>query len=130
MPAVPPRPCPCGSDDRYDACCGPLHLGARQAATAEQLMRSRYSAYATDDVDYLLRTWHPRTRPDRITPDPSLVWEGLAVTEVVDGGEDDITGIVAFTARYRTPDGAGELTERSRFDRRGTRWVYVDGDVA
>ena len=92
-------------------------------------MRSRYSAYAVDDVDYLLRTWHPRTRPDRITPDPALVWEGLAVTDVVDGHEDGATGSVAFVARYRTPDGTGELVERSRFERRGTRWVYVDGDV-
>jgi len=25
--------------------------------------------------------------------------------------------------------GAGELRERSRFERRGGGWVYVDGDV-
>lgn len=92
-------------------------------------MRSRYSAYAVGDEDYLHRTWHPRTRPDRIDLDPDLRWEGLEVTELVDGEEGDDTGVVAFTARYRTPDGPGELTERSRFERRGSRWVYVDGDV-
>lgn len=92
-------------------------------------MRSRYSAYAVGDEDYLHRTWHPRTRPDRIDLDPDLRWEGLEVTELVDGEEGDDTGVVAFTARYRTPDGPGELAERSRFERRGSRWVYVDGDV-
>ena len=92
-------------------------------------MRSRYSAYAVGDEYYLHRTWHPRTRPDRIDLDPDLGWEGLEVTELVAGEEGDDTGMVAFTARYRTPDGPGQLTERSRFERRGGRWVYVDGDV-
>ena len=43
-------PCPCGGD-RYGSCCAPLHRGERQAATAEQLMRSRYSAYALGEVE-------------------------------------------------------------------------------
>ncbi|HEX8865525.1 MAG TPA: SEC-C metal-binding domain-containing protein, partial [Lentzea sp.] len=38
--------CPCGTGQSYVDCCGALHSGARTAATAEQLMRSRYSAFA------------------------------------------------------------------------------------
>ena len=49
--------CPCGTGQSYVDCCGALHSGARTAATAEQLMRSRYSAFAVSDEDYLLRTW-------------------------------------------------------------------------
>ena len=60
----PTASCPCGSDEPFGRCCLPLHLGERQAETAEQLMRARYSAYAVDDLDYVWRTWHPRTRPD------------------------------------------------------------------
>ncbi|HVX54620.1 YchJ family protein, partial [Nocardioides sp.] len=56
-------PCPCGSGLAYDACCGPLHRGARQAGSALELMRSRYAAYALGKADYVFRTWHPRTRP-------------------------------------------------------------------
>ena len=56
--------CPCGSDEPFGRCCLPLHLGERQAETAEQLMRARYSAYAVDNLDYVWRTWHPRTRPE------------------------------------------------------------------
>ncbi|MGO2090628.1 MAG: YchJ family protein [Microbacterium gubbeenense] len=113
--------CPCGSPD-YETCCGPLHRGERNAATAEELMRSRYSAFAKQDPFYLARTWHPRTRPDDVSADPSLAWTGLSI---VSSTEDTVD----FVARYTDASGAGELREHSRFARRGGRWVYVDGDV-
>lgn len=68
------RECPYGSARPYAACCEPLHNGVRDAATAEALMRSRYSAYAKGLADYLFRTWHPRTRPPRVTVDADMVW--------------------------------------------------------
>ncbi len=117
------QPCPCGSGASYSACCGPLHHGERHAETAEQLMRSRYSAYARGDADHLFRTWHPRTRPPDVTVDDDVVWKGLDVTDVVAGGIDDDTGEVEFTARYDD----GMMRERSRFERRAGRWVYLDG---
>ncbi|WP_242455879.1 YchJ family protein [Mycolicibacterium sp. P1-18] len=118
------RPCPCGSGAVYEACCQPLHHGARQADTAEELMRSRYAAYATGEADYLFRTWHPRTRPTAVTVDADVVWRGLRITDVVAGGSADSVGEVEFTAAYDD----GSMHERSRFERRGGRWVYVDGD--
>jgi len=121
--------CPCGSGTTYDACCGRLHRGDGKAATAEELMRSRYAAYAVGDTAYLFRTWHPRTRPDDLSPDPGLTWTGLTIVDVAAGGPDDPTGEVAFRASYAVATGAGELRERSRFERRGGGWVYVDGDV-
>ncbi|WP_309067593.1 YchJ family metal-binding protein [Microbacterium sp.] len=120
--------CPCGSGRAYAACCGPLHAGARLAETPEELMRSRYSAYAKHDADYLLRTWHPRTRPQpgELVFDELLRWTGLEVT-AAEGSTVD------FVAIYETgATGApmmGALAEHARFDRRGGRWVYVDGDV-
>ena len=68
MPADsnPPRRCPCTSGLPYDECCGPLHRGERAAPTAEQLMRSRFSAFALADAAYLLATWHPSTRPESL----------------------------------------------------------------
>jgi SEC-C motif-containing protein len=82
-------------------------------------MRSRYAAYALGEVDYVFRTWHPRTRPrdlDRLDPQE---WAGLTVHGA---GED----WVDFTASYA----GGEMREHSRFERRRGRWVYVDGDVS
>ena len=120
--------CPCGSGETYSTCCEPLHDG-QAATTAEQLMRSRYSAYVRGRTDYVFRTWHPRTRPDDVENDPGLTWEGLEVLGAPDGGVGDVTGVVEFRARYRTRDGGGTMHETSSFERRAGRWVYVDGDV-
>ena len=81
-------------------------------------MRSRYSAYAVGDTDYVWRTWHPRTRPEQIEPDPSLTWTGLEILEATDD-------VVEFQARHDR----GALHERSRFERRAGRWFYVDGEI-
>lgn len=121
------EPCPCGNDEDYGVCCGPLHRGERQARTADALMRSRYSAFACGDADYLFRTWHPRTRPAEVSVDPSITWTGLEVSDVVAGGPDDDSGEVQFTARYESGGRAGSLQERSRFERRAGRWFYLDG---
>ncbi|GAB3080687.1 YchJ family protein [Phycicoccus sp. Root563] len=117
--------CPCGTGEPYAACCGPLHAGESVATTAEQLMRSRYAAYVRGDAPYLVRTWHPRHRPDplEVAPDPG--WLRLEVLDVVGGGEDDGTGEVEFVATHVD----GPLHERSRFVRRAGRWVYLDGVV-
>jgi SEC-C motif domain protein len=117
-----PTECPCGSGRAYAACCGPLHRRAREAQTPEELMRSRYAAYAVGELDHVFRTWHPRTRPDSIEPDPGLTWTGLEVLSA--SGEE-----VEFRASYVRDGAAGSLHERSRFELRRGRWVYVDGDV-
>ena len=112
--------CPCGTGATYDACCGRLHRGAAQAKTAEELMRSRYAAYAVGDLDHVFRTWHPRTRPDDLAPDPTLRWTGLTI---LGSGED----WVEFVARHEREGAAGELHEVSVFEQRAGRWVYVSG---
>ncbi|WP_349269198.1 hypothetical protein MPNTM1_04699 [Mycolicibacterium parafortuitum] len=118
------EPCPCGSGEVYGSCCRPLHVGDRQAETAEELMRSRYSAYVVGDSEYVWRTWHPRTRPDEVS-DLTVTWSRLEILDRVGGGPGDDTGEVEFRAYHR----AGVLHERSRFARRAGRWFYVDGDL-
>ncbi|CAM5589183.1 YchJ family protein [Streptomyces pilosus] len=117
------RSCPCGLPETYGACCGRFHAGAA-APTAERLMRSRYSAFVRQDGAYLLRTWHPRTRPERIDFDPGTRWTGLEILETGAGSAFHETGTVTFRASYR----GGSLHERSRFERVGGAWVYVDGE--
>lgn len=121
--------CPCGTGRGYDGCCGPLHRGERPAATALELMRSRYAAHALGDADYLFRTWHPRTRPADTSPVPGRTWTRLEVVSTSGGGEADEDGVVEFVAHHRSSDGAGAMHEVSRFARRAGRWVYVDGDI-
>lgn len=115
---VPSSSCPCGSGAAYADCCGPLLANAVQAETPEQLMRSRYTAFATGDADHLFRTWHPRTRPDDVRPDPATRWTGLEVI-AAEGNT------VEFVASWE----GGRMHEVSRFEQRAGRWFYVDGDV-
>jgi SEC-C motif-containing protein len=84
-------------------------------------MRSRYSAFVVGDEPYLLRTWHPSTRPERVEPDPQVRWLRLEVLATTGGHLLDGEGTVAFVAHH---DG-GELHENSRFVRENGRWVYV-----
>ena len=100
-------------------------------------MRSRYSAYAVGDLDYVWRTWHPRTRPETVTPSDE-VWTGLEIVDTVAGAQDDDEGVVEFRAHYppkptkrdgRTRGAQGVLHERSRFAVRARRWFYVDGEL-
>ena len=117
--------CPCGSGEPYDACCAPIVRNERPADTAEELMRSRYTAYALDDVDHVFRSWHPATRPDQLDELPRVEWLGLEIIEVVDGGPADDHGIVEFEARHA----GGVMRARSRFVRRAGRWLYLDDDT-
>lgn len=117
--------CPCASGRAYADCCGPLHAGARAAATAEALMRSRYSAFARGDAAYLLDTWHPATRPAALELDPATRWLGL---EVRAHHADGDAATVEFVARSRSGGASAQrLHERSRFVREDGRWFYVDG---
>ena len=92
-------------------------------------MRSRYTAFAVGDVDYLLATWHSRTRPARLDLDPGMSWVRLEIV-AAHGGPFDGEGVVEFRAHYRTDAGRGVLHERSSFVRENARWYYVDGVVA
>lgn len=91
-------------------------------------MRSRYSAFAQGNADYLLATWHPGTRPPALELEPGLRWLGLEVRGHRDTGPDRAE--VEFVARSRPRSGAAvRLHERSRFVREDGRWYYVDGDL-
>tara|TARA_R110002072_G_scaffold301164_3_gene480268 strand:- start:54263 stop:54667 length:405 start_codon:yes stop_codon:yes gene_type:complete len=122
--------CPCGSNKRLAACCGPYHAVKAYARTARQLMRSRYSAFALGGLgDYLLQTWHPDTRPA-----VSAAVMGAADTdwirlEVVDSQQQGNTATVEFKAFWRDENGQIQLHhEKSRFVRQDGRWLYVDAD--
>lgn len=92
-------------------------------------MRSRYAAFAVGDEAYLLRTWHPRTRPPRIEFGEGLRWVGLEILETTEGSAFHSTGTVTFRARFTESGRPGALHERSRFERVDGAWVYVDGDI-
>jgi SEC-C motif-containing protein len=94
-------------------------------------MRSRYSAFAVGEADYLRATWHPSTRPAEIDLDPATRWVRLDVLATSAGGPFDTAGTVEFRATYRVPGEApGAVREGCRFVREDGRWSYVDGSVS
>ena len=99
--------------------------------TAEELMRSRFEAFRRADAAWLLRTWHPSTRPDSLDLADNPRWRGLQIVDTAAGGPDDDAGVVEFRATYLDSAGAlGILHERSNFVRERGRWFYVDGDAS
>ncbi|MBF0255135.1 MAG: YchJ family protein [Gammaproteobacteria bacterium] len=127
-------PCPCGSGSEYDACCGPLIRGERSAATAEALMRSRYSAYALVEIEHLTRSLHPQSRDDhdeiaaKRWAEQSQ-WLGLEVCSVEQGGPEDEQGQVEFIATYKNKQGLQRHHEVGHFVRHEGNWYYLEGSA-
>jgi SEC-C motif-containing protein len=90
-------------------------------------MRSRYSAYVRHDEDFLLRSWHPDTRPESVIFDPDLEWLGLAIIDTEAGTGFDNDGTVEFRARFCRGAEHLELHETSTFSRVEGSWVYLAG---
>jgi SEC-C motif domain protein len=125
-PAKVPSVCPCCSGKDYAECCGPLHAGESRATSAEQLMRSRFSAFAVGDAAYLLRSWHSSTRPARLSLDRDTRWTRLEILGARDGGPFHTEGTVDFRAYYREGGGPEQsMQENSSFTREDGAWVYV-----
>ena len=119
--------CPCESGLDYAACCG-MYIGTDcWPPTAEQLMRSRYSAYALKEKDYIVATWHPDTCPAELDlyENAHVKWTRLKVLNIEAGAEQDQTGIVEFTATMKANGRAEKMTERSEFVKQDGRWYYV-----
>ncbi|MBV7295742.1 SEC-C domain-containing protein [Corynebacterium sp. TAE3-ERU12] len=121
-------PCPCDTNKKYGQCCGPFHREEQRPPTPLDLMRARYSAYVAHEADFIWRTWHPQRRPELVTFDPHVRWQGLEILDVVGGHDGEREGIVEFRAHYTDQVGPAMLWERSTFMMRGKRWMYVDGE--
>jgi SEC-C motif-containing protein len=139
-----PRPCPCCSGLAYDACCAPFHRGEREAPDPVALMRSRYSAFAVGEAEYLWKTLHA-DHPDRgghdgghpQTPGPHdkalrslrsakdrLKYMGLAI---LDSRRKGMSGEVLFCATIFERGQDRSFVEKSDFEHDGEGWRYLSG---
>lgn len=125
--------CPCGRTGArgqglaFESCCGRYLDNPTPAPDAEHLMRSRYSAFVLERVDYLKSSWHASTRPADLSLEPDVKWLGLEVKS--HRATDADHAEVEFVARSRVGGRGQRLQEKSRFVREGGRWFYVDGDL-
>ena len=112
--------CPCGSGEAYAQCCGQF-LSGILPDTAEQLMRSRYTAFTLNAKDYLLETWHNSTRPETLdlSDQGRIKWTGL---KVISHQSKADSAEVEFIARFKVNGKAEKIHEHSRFIRENGRW--------
>ncbi|KAL7430887.1 hypothetical protein ACHAXH_006779 [Discostella pseudostelligera] len=145
------QPCPCGTGQTYGRCCGPFHRGDRKCATMTDVLRSRYSAFAWRNIEYVMDTTHESCRDyreDRVAWANDLhrkgMFDGFEFEKLSAGDEEmdqenDNEGYIEFKVTFRARhDGkhsvAGQetvISERSRFLRNPTdgTWSYASGDV-
>ncbi|MET1415905.1 YchJ family metal-binding protein [Roseibium sp. HPY-6] len=123
--------CPCGRGPAFEACCEPFLAGSALPKTAEDLMRSRYTAFARQRISYLKDTLWPKHQSsfDELATSrwaSENHWAALTVLEVHAGGEADREGTVLFEAKYLSGGKLVTHRERSRFRKKSGRWFYVE----
>jgi SEC-C motif-containing protein len=126
--------CPCGTTKPYSECCQRFISKLELPQSAEELMRSRYRAYAKKEIDYIVETTHPDKREKNLKEILSSSLEDVAYTklEVISttaGSSSDKVGKVLFKAHYASHQKEFTHTELSRFKRYKKIWYYYDGEI-
>ena len=124
------KSCPCGRDKKYIDCCKLAHEDISSVKTAEDLMRSRYTAFTKAKGDYLMESHHSSTRPTDeknaiIEWAKSVKWLKLEVLNTTFGSKDDSEGTVEFKAHYKRGIFKEFIHENSKFIRENGCWVYL-----
>lgn len=122
--------CPCGRKKLYAQCCEMIHKDIFNAKTAEDLMRSRYTAFTLGDVDYLMASQHSSTKEEAQKEEiqnwaKSVQWMKLDVLNRTKGLENDTVGTVAFKAFFKEGGRLDEIHENSTFCKENGHWVYL-----
>jgi SEC-C motif-containing protein len=126
--------CPCGSSKPYVDCCLPLISGERLADTAEQVMRSRYTAFVKMELAWLRDSLHPGYRADYDEASSRAwaeraEWHGLQILKAEKGGLVDQEGMVEFVASFTENGVRQEYRELASFQRTGGAWYYTTGKL-
>jgi SEC-C motif domain protein len=123
--------CPCGSGSLFASCCEPIIKGTRESQTAEELMRARYSAFATGAIDFVIASTHSRTRKEIDVAfirewSETSTWRGLQILETKVVNDDK--AFVSFEAQFTQGGEDHSHRERSLFEREDGLWRFVTGD--
>lgn len=123
--------CSCGSNLEFNACCGPVLTGARKPATAEELLRARYTAFARGDIDFVVNSHHSRTRHEVKREDiedwsKNSEWLALHVAQIEGGKAEDQQGTIIFCAQYVEQGKRQDHWEQSFFEKENGEWRFLD----
>jgi SEC-C motif-containing protein len=122
--------CPCGSGAPFTSCCRQIINGGRESQTAEELMRARYTAFATGAIDFIVASTHSRTRGETDIQDirewsQTSTWRGLQILDTKLLSDDH--AYVSFEAQF-TQAGKDQIhKEKALFERENGNWRFVTG---
>ncbi|MGJ8692579.1 MAG: YchJ family protein [Thalassotalea sp.] len=124
--------CPCQSNKTFSQCCQPYLTLQTFPTTPEQLMRSRYSAYVTKNIDYIVATYSPEVRKQQNSADiklwaDSCRWINLIIHQTAINEKTAQTGEVEFSAIFIENNQLCLMREKSNFIKIAERWYYHDG---
>jgi SEC-C motif-containing protein len=120
--------CYCGSKKAFAECCEPI-IDKRCAGSAEQLMRSRFSAYACGRYDYILATYTPKKQQELTIAELAQSAENTTWLQlrVLDSQTTNTTASVEFIATYRMANEFWQMHECSSFEHIDGHWFYSEG---
>lgn len=116
--------CPCNPEKDYKNCCQKAHTNINTVSTADQLMRSRYSAFVLANIDYLQKSHHSSTRPSKKEKKEIEVWTksvNWLKLEVL----NSTTNTVEFKAFFMENGAINAIQENSKFCKENGYWVYL-----
>lgn len=119
--------CYCGSLTTFESCCQKFIDFSQNAKSPEDLMRLRYSAYATQAIDYLIATTalfqrQSLSKREILIWSQSNQWNKLEIIE-------STTNTVEFKAYYTDSKNLSHIHhEKSIFSIEDGKWCYVDGE--
>lgn len=135
--------CLCGSNFDKNECCMPIISGTKAAKSPEQLMRSRYTAYAIKNASYLFNTYALKSQKSQSITEikqwaEQTKWLKLIVIDASPYPTMDlVTSVdklpiptVTFSAHYILQNKIFTMTEKSNFIIENGEWRYLDGDFS
>lgn len=123
--------CPCGTQKSFESCCQRFILEKEYPQNAEQLMRSRYSAFYVSDINYIQKTMkepasHQFDVDDTLRWLKKIKWIGLKILKTENLTQSP--GYVEFSAQYIENNCLKTIHERSEFQLNDNRWFYIQGE--
>ena len=131
------NPCPCGSLQKYKKCCKVFHDKIKLPKTAFELMKSRFTAFAVQNADYIIFTTHKDNpdftndikswKADILDFSQNTNFEKLEILDFSEEDAEDTESFVTFKATLKQYNNDISFTEKSRFLKENGKWLYVDG---
>ena len=128
------KSCYCGNPTEFEKCCEPYLKGLKNPSTAEELMRARYSAYVTGNIDFIEST-HNLEKREGMDLEATRLWSseskwlGLEILGTTKGGLNDTLGTVEFKASYSQNEIFNDHHENSTFIKKAGKWYFDEGQV-